>query len=216
MLSYLLVQHSRVENTSFLEFIVPGWIWYPENRRFDCNGAGWTSLMVTITFPDPETEHRALAILQGKFAGLVFHVVPDQALEALANNNISFSIRDWPQESNLECQKAIGVMLDDLGRLGPNWDGYGAPVIDPAIIGSARQWSRAMHFNICPRVVPMAGGNLQLEWHSGPKILEIEFESPETIHYLKWLPEKIEEEATFPVSDIEKAAQLLAWFAGEN
>ncbi len=114
---------------------------------------------------------------------------------------------------NLDCQTDIGQRLDEVGRRKPNWDGYGAPVIDAAIIQAARQWvqSLALYFPMCPRVVPMSGGHMQLEWHSGPKILEIEFETPETIHYLKWLPgEKVEEEATFPVADVDKAAQLLA------
>ena len=50
--------------------------------------------MVTITFPDRETEKRALAFLLGRFSGRVLrsgeHIVPEAALEALANQNIPF------------------------------------------------------------------------------------------------------------------------------
>jgi hypothetical protein len=53
--------------------------------------------MITITFPDRETEKRALAFLIGRFSGRVLksgeHIVPDAALEALANENIQFSVK---------------------------------------------------------------------------------------------------------------------------
>lgn len=52
--------------------------------------------MVTITFPDRETEKRALAFLLGRFSGRILksgeHLVPEAALEALADQNIPFSV----------------------------------------------------------------------------------------------------------------------------
>lgn len=52
--------------------------------------------MVTITFPDRETEKRALAFLVGRFSGRVLisgeHIVPEAALEALACQNIPFKV----------------------------------------------------------------------------------------------------------------------------
>jgi hypothetical protein len=53
--------------------------------------------MVTITFPDRDTEKRALAYLLGRFSGRVLrsgeHLVPEAALEALADQNIPFTVR---------------------------------------------------------------------------------------------------------------------------
>jgi hypothetical protein len=53
--------------------------------------------VVTITFPDKETERRALAFLLGRFSGRVLrsgeHLVPEAALEALADQNIPFSVQ---------------------------------------------------------------------------------------------------------------------------
>ncbi len=53
--------------------------------------------MVTITFPDRETEKRALAFLLGRFSGRVLksgeHIVPEGALEALADQNIPFTVK---------------------------------------------------------------------------------------------------------------------------
>ena len=53
--------------------------------------------MVTITFPDRDTEKRALAYLLGRFSGRVIrsgeHLVPEAALEALADQNIPFTVK---------------------------------------------------------------------------------------------------------------------------
>jgi hypothetical protein len=58
--------------------------------------------MVTITFPDGETEKRALAFLVGRFSGRVMksgeHAVPEAALEALAREKIPFTIRKAEHE----------------------------------------------------------------------------------------------------------------------
>lgn len=52
--------------------------------------------MITITFPDRETEKRALAFLLGRFSGRILkngeHLVPEAAVEALAKQNIAFTI----------------------------------------------------------------------------------------------------------------------------
>jgi hypothetical protein len=53
--------------------------------------------MITITFPDRATEKRALAFLLGRFSGRVLksgeHLVPEAALEALADQNIPFLVK---------------------------------------------------------------------------------------------------------------------------
>lgn len=53
--------------------------------------------MVTITFPDRDTEKQALAYLLGRFSGRVLrsgeHIVPEAALEALADQNIPFTVK---------------------------------------------------------------------------------------------------------------------------
>ena len=53
--------------------------------------------MVTIIFPDKDTEKRALAFLLGRFSGRVLrsgeHIVPEAALEALAEQNIPFTLK---------------------------------------------------------------------------------------------------------------------------
>ena len=53
--------------------------------------------MVTIVFPDRETEKRALGFLLGRFSGRVLksgeHIVPEAALAALADQNIPFTVQ---------------------------------------------------------------------------------------------------------------------------
>jgi len=53
--------------------------------------------MITITFPDRETEKLALGFLLGRFSGRILksgeHFVPESALEALANQNIPFTVQ---------------------------------------------------------------------------------------------------------------------------
>jgi len=52
--------------------------------------------MVTIIFSDRETEKRALSFLPGRFSGRVLrsgeHLAPEAALEALADQNIPFTV----------------------------------------------------------------------------------------------------------------------------
>jgi hypothetical protein len=114
---------------------------------------------------------------------------------------------------------AINTRLDELSRLQPNWDGYGAPTIDPRILAATRTFVRSLPAPLAlhPRIVPLSPGNLQFEWHAGTKILELEFEDPRTIHYLQWNPEHgVEEEDTFPVTDIDRAVDLIQWFLSRD
>jgi hypothetical protein len=53
--------------------------------------------MVAIIFPDREVEKRGLGFLLGRFSGRVLktgeHLVPEGALEALADANIPFTMK---------------------------------------------------------------------------------------------------------------------------
>jgi hypothetical protein len=53
--------------------------------------------MVVITFPDKETQKRALGFLLGRFSGTVLktgeHIVPEAALAALAERNFVFTVK---------------------------------------------------------------------------------------------------------------------------
>jgi hypothetical protein len=53
--------------------------------------------MVIVTFPNRETEKQALAFLLGRYSGRVLksgeHIIPEAALEALADRSIEFSVK---------------------------------------------------------------------------------------------------------------------------
>ncbi len=52
--------------------------------------------MVVITFPDSDTQKKALGFLLGRFSGKVLksgeHIVPEAAMAALADQNITFTV----------------------------------------------------------------------------------------------------------------------------
>jgi hypothetical protein len=53
--------------------------------------------MVRITFDDRATEKKALGFLLGRFSGRVLkngeHLIPEAALDALAQQNIAFNVK---------------------------------------------------------------------------------------------------------------------------
>jgi hypothetical protein len=53
--------------------------------------------MILISFPDRATERKGLGFLLGRFSGRVLaggiHLVPEGALEALARENIPFTVK---------------------------------------------------------------------------------------------------------------------------
>jgi hypothetical protein len=99
-----------------------------------------------------------------------------------------------------------------------NWDGYGAASPDPRILDAI---PRAMELVASdsvptPQVVPMTRGRVQLEWHRGARSLELEFETADTVHYLKRDgSEGIEEEDVFDAADVSQIMALLGWFAAD-
>jgi hypothetical protein len=109
--------------------------------------------------------------------------------------------------------------LARMASLSPGWDREEARPIDGAVIEAARGFLSRLgkHSPPVPDIVPLARGTLQLEWHDGPRSLELEFEGPEEIRYLKWHPEEgVEEEDSIAVGDDDQAMSLIRWFLGNE
>ena len=115
--------------------------------------------------------------------------------------------------------------LDRLATLKAGWDAERAQPICRRILRAARDLVSRLPGNIkgsvpAPAVVPMARGadlpgNLQFEWDDGKRSLELEIETPATIHYLKWAPDEgCEEEDFFDIRDNDRTISLIRWFAG--
>ncbi len=135
---------------------------------------------------------------------------PMQPLPLKENERVRITI-----QPNATFKESVAAEVEALAALQVNWDSYGAPAIDRNIIAAGVQFVRSLPDDLAyrPRVVPMAPGNLQLEWHEGQKILELEFETPTTIRFLKWSgDEKFSEEDMIRVSDTHRALDLIQWF----
>jgi hypothetical protein len=118
----------------------------------------------------------------------------------------------------VEERAAILKALEQLGALPPGWNGYGACPVDRGVIETAKEFILSVPSEMLgsPKVVPMTRGRLQFEWHRGNRSLELEFESSDRIHYLKWDPgTEIEDEDVIPVREVGRIHALLRWFEGE-
>ncbi len=76
--------------------------------------------------------------------------------------------------SSVWFQKAVRDLVDLL-NMGPNWNGYGEKVIHPASAKRLVNLLDRMPYQGPPvAIVPLPNGGLQLEWHRGPKSVEVE------------------------------------------
>ena len=73
----------------------------------------------------------------------------------------------------------------DLLTLPPNWDSYDAVTIEPKADDAAMAFIHGLlgPMSAVPRVVPLADGGLQLEWHRHGIDLEIVFENGEQPYF---------------------------------
>ena len=172
----------------------------------------WTVGSQAPTFVSARTNYRNLAVLSRQ---------PLQGVRFISSDSIQFL---ESQRYTLSAGERIGgkswlkevlKQLGCLGELKDDWDGYGARTINSQIIQAAASYVPwlASQIAVSPLVVPLSDGRLQLEWHDGPKTLELEFESPTKVHYLQWHPEAgVEEENVVSVGDKNTMVELLQWF----
>jgi hypothetical protein len=66
--------------------------------------------------------------------------------------------------------------LSELVQLPDNWDGYGSPRLQPAVVSAAFDLLRTLSaFHLpSPELFPVSGGGLQFEWQADKCELEIE------------------------------------------
>jgi hypothetical protein len=70
--------------------------------------------------------------------------------------------------------------IQELLRLPPNWNSYGAQPIRPDVVRAAKDLLPGIVQKQTPQpnVVPTVRGGVQLEWHLGDIDLEIEIDAP--------------------------------------
>jgi hypothetical protein len=121
--------------------------------------------------------------------------------------------------ADLRFRPYVAAELDRLRHLSGGWDGYHSRPIDPGIVEAARTLVFQLPPDIAPRprVVPLASGTLQFEWGNDEVALELEFESPTTIRFLKWNPAAGDpQEDTMPVADQEGIEALVRWYTRQD
>lgn len=69
--------------------------------------------------------------------------------------------------------------IDDLRKLEPNWDSYGAVVIEQKCIDAAKLFVNDLVSMSLPQVVPTNIGGVQLEWHENGLDIECSIEPEE-------------------------------------
>ena len=84
-------------------------------------------------------------------------------------------------------RKAIGKVLEYKWQLNSNWDSYESNPISEWVTCAATKLVEKVPFdNVpAPRVVPVSGGGIQMEWSKGHRDLEIYFRPDRTIEILK-------------------------------
>jgi len=121
-------------------------------------------------------------------------------------------------------QRTIALRrIERLARLKDDWNGYGAKPFSPDLIAAVKAFVAALSGHlfepvgdevagVAPFAVAVANGSIQLEWHVGDRILELEFEKSGEIGYLRWWPQEgVEDEASYPASDTAKSVALIEW-----
>jgi hypothetical protein len=178
--------------------------------------AGWDSFLagpvyVTDTFDAAEYFRHATAAAFGALT------IVREAASVIRRGGCSIS-DGVGRQLRIQSQIMAHASLREISTLQSDWNGYGAIPVDSEIIAASSEFINecGSEFPDIPRVVPMTRGRLQFEWHRGNRSLEIEFEDPLTIHYLKWDSDlRVEEEDTLEIADQGAIKGLLKWFSSE-
>lgn len=127
---------------------------------------------------------------------------------------VSDSTTDSIYTTTTLIEKAIGD-LDELSKLPVGWDSYGSPKISNDLIMAAKSFLYLLEFEfIAPRIVPISGGGIQLEWQIGERELELEFTNSENIGYLKVYNGEPIEESQFNRNDFNTGRNTIQWLKG--
>jgi hypothetical protein len=136
-----------------------------------------------LTFANSSTR----GALNAQFSGSTLETVGPEThvvtlAPTLANETLSGS---W-------IQGALG-QLDDIAKLGPNWDSYGADPPSPLALAIAsklllmvdRHFGRLVDVQSQPQVVaPRADGGIQIEWGTRPVTIAVHTDPSGNLGYL--------------------------------
>jgi hypothetical protein len=131
------------------------------------------------------------------------------------------------QRSHTSPQWSGVVLLRDLSRwqieavrklfqllaLPRDWDSYGSPPPSEVAITAGVRLILGIDLDnfVSPRVVPVSGGGVQLEWSLGTSEVEIEIDNEGSAEYLKSSKGKPIEEGPISLGDLTEMRSLLTW-----
>lgn len=103
--------------------------------------------------------------------------------------------------------------LRELLSLPQGWDSYGSPPPTAVAVERAIRvvLETTQQIFFLPRIVPVPGGGVQLEWSSGQRELEIEIDDNGFVEYLKAERGIPVEEGPIEPTDMISARHLVAW-----
>ena len=103
--------------------------------------------------------------------------------------------------------------LFQLLALPHDWDSYGSPPPSEVAVKTAGRLilDIGLDYFVSPRIVPVSGGGVQLEWRVGSRELEIEINDEGSAEYLKSSHGKPIEEEPIALSDLPRIRSLLTW-----
>ena len=103
--------------------------------------------------------------------------------------------------------------LVQLLALPRDWDSYGSSPPSEVAVKAAGSLilDIDLEYVVSPRIVPVSGGGVQLEWRVGSRELEIEISYEGSAEFLKSLDAKPVEEGQISLADLPRIRSLLAW-----
>lgn len=120
----------------------------------------------------------------------------------------------WATPAFAESLRAIS----ELAQLPENWDTYGSPRVQQPAVQRAVEVLAASQADYThpPRIIPVAGGGLQIEWDMGPRELEIEVLPDGSIEVLMVEGEMMIERPLPVGQDCSLVPMLLGWLSAQN
>lgn len=131
------------------------------------------------------------------------------------------------QRSSTSSQWSDVVLLSELSRwqieavrklfqllaLPRDWDSYGSPPPSEVAVtvGVRLILGIDLDYFVSPRIVPVSGGGVQLEWSLGSREVEIEIDDEGSAEYLKSSYGKPIEEGPLSLGDLTQIRSLLTW-----
>lgn len=107
----------------------------------------------------------------------------------------------------------VGVRLDVIRKLPPNWDNEGAEPINDRILDVASELLRPLRWSgvPVPRIAPVRGGGIQFEWRVYGRELEVEILPDGSVEYLRVDESGGAEEDCLPYAPGAEVQGLVRW-----